>query len=114
MTKISNTTSETIEFSVSSTRKLIIEPGIPVEVTSAELAVLQDRLGSQIEVVSSVEETPTEESVQTETTEEVVAEIVEETPVAETEVVQETEETPVEVVEESTEVAEETTEEVVA
>lgn len=85
------TTQEPIHFSISGSRKFIIESVIPTQVSEEEYTVLVNRLGSQIktvEVPGTVEATPEEVEIPAE---------VEATPVVETEV-----ETPAEPVVEAT------------
>lgn len=54
MKTITSSNGVEIEFSISSTRKIIIGSN-PVKVTDLELRVLQERLGSQITIVGESE-----------------------------------------------------------
>ena len=82
MKYIISQTSEPIKFNLTSSRNLIIDTIVPIQVTDEEYIVLQSRLGNQISVVvvpGFSESTPTPEVV-AETPVEETPEVVEETP----------------------------------
>lgn len=71
MKYISSTTGSIISFSITSIRRVIIDPVIPIQVTDAEYDFLNQRLGNQIKItemtISSgiVSSTPLSDSLST-------------------------------------------------
>ena len=77
---IISTTGSQIEFNLSSTRKVVLDPIVPTEVSEIEFTLLYSRLGSSIREVDMTSTIPAEEK----TEEKVEENIITETPVEET------------------------------